>query len=122
MIAALRNNVPSIDLTPGEQIRDFIYIDDVVNAYQTVIQKISEVPNLYKSFQVSTKRLISIKELIIYLKEITGSSTVLNFGAIPYRKNEIMHSTSDNSALLALGWKPIINIEKGIQLILEINK
>jgi nucleoside-diphosphate-sugar epimerase len=38
MINKLKNNEPEIDLTLGEQKRNFVYIDDVVNAYLTLIE------------------------------------------------------------------------------------
>jgi len=118
MINKLKNNEPQIDLTLGEQQRDFVYLDDVVNAYLTVIEKIDIIADPYSSFQVCTNQLISIKELMILMKELTESSSTLNFGAIPYRENELMHSETDNSALLALGWKPFYTIKEGLKLTL----
>jgi nucleoside-diphosphate-sugar epimerase len=46
ILSQLRHNVPSIELTKGEQKRDFIYIDDVVSAFLVVYwayQRITEV-------------------------------------------------------------------------------
>jgi CDP-paratose synthetase len=114
MINRLKQNEPSIDLTEGEQLRDFVYIDDVVAAYQTVLSKLP-LPNAYNEFQVSTQKLISIKELMQTLKKLTQSKSVLNFGAIPYRENELMHSETDNSDLIKLGWKPQHKIKEGLQ-------
>jgi nucleoside-diphosphate-sugar epimerase len=118
MIDKLKNNEPQIDFTLGEQQRDFIYIDDVVNAFLTVIQKQKQLPDSYSSFQVCTNQLISIKELVNMLKSLTYSNSVLNFGAVPYRENELMHTYTDNSALLKLGWKPQYTIQQGLQLTL----
>ena len=53
---------------------------------------------------------------MIYLKEITKSSSILNFGALPYRKNELMHSETNNQAMLNLGWKPKTTLKEGLQL------
>jgi len=115
MIDKLKNNEPQIDLTYGEQQRDFIYIDDVVNAYLTVIQEQDKLANSYSSFQVCTNQLISIKELMALLKKITNSSSFLNFGAIPYRENELMQSETNNAALINLGWKPQYSILEGLR-------
>lgn len=114
MIKRLKQNEPSIDLTLGEQLRDFVYIDDVVAAYKTVLSKLP-LPNSYSEFQVSTQQLISIKELLQALKGLTGSTSKLNFGAIPYRENELMHSETDNSDLIKLGWKTQHTIKEGLQ-------
>jgi CDP-paratose synthetase len=115
MINKLKNDESQIDLTQGEQQRDFIYISDVVNAYLTVIEKQGAIAEPYTSFQVCTNQLISIKELMITLKELTNSNSILNFGAIPYRENELMHSETDNSDLIKLGWKPKYTIKEGLQ-------
>lgn len=115
MIDKLKNNEPQIDLTLGEQQRDFVYVDDVINAYLTVIAKQDQLLDSYSSYQVCTNQLISIKELMIILKELTNSKSKLNFGAIPYRENELMHSETDNTALIILGWKPQYTIQEGLQ-------
>jgi nucleoside-diphosphate-sugar epimerase len=115
MIDKLKNNEPQIDLTLGEQQRDFIYIDDVVKAYLTVIQKYDQLPDSYSSFQVCTNQLISIKDLMNTLKDLINSNSVLNFGAVPYRENELLLAETDNSDLIKLGWKPQYTIKEGLQ-------
>lgn len=118
MIKRLKQNETSIDLTEGEQLRDFIYIDDVVNAFQTVLRNQQLLEN-FNEYQVSTKELISIKKLMMTLKQLTGSSSKLNFGAIPYRENELMYSETDNSALVKIGWSPLNTINDGLKKIFE---
>lgn len=113
MILKLKNNEPLIDLTLGEQQRDFVYIDDIISAYQTVVKKCPLQVN-YSEFQVSTGNLISIKEIMILLKKLIGSQSKLNFGAINYRENELMISKTDNSAILKLGWKPQYFVREGL--------
>jgi CDP-paratose synthetase len=115
MIQRLKQNETSIDLTYGEQKRDFVYIDDIVSAYETILCNIIEIKEAYSEFQVATGQLISIKELMIYLKEINGSSSDLKFGAIPYRENELMNSKTDNASLIQLGWHPKYSIKDGLK-------
>jgi nucleoside-diphosphate-sugar epimerase len=120
MIKRLKKNEAKIDLTAGDQMRDFVYIDDIVSAYKTVLN--DDVNSNYAEFSVATQQLISIKEVMNILKELSGSTTNLNFGAIPYRENELMHSLSDNSDLSALGWKPACSIQEGLIKCVEFNK
>lgn len=115
MINKLKNNEPQIDLTMGEQQRDFVYIDDVVNAYLTVIGKQAQLADPYTSYQVCTNQLISIKELMMTLKDLTKSNSNLNFGTVPYRENELMHSETDNTSLVKLGCNPQYTIQEGLQ-------
>lgn len=114
MIEKLKKNISNIDLTHGEQKRDFVYVDDVIFAYQIVIEKITDIKDSYSEFHVATNELISLKKIMLHLKEITMSTSILNFGAIPYRENELMISLSDNSALLNLGWTNKVNIKMGL--------
>ena len=115
MINKLKNNEPQIDLTLGEQQRNFIYIDDVVSAYITVVEKQNHIIAPYSTFQVCTNQIISIKELMTTMKDLTNSKSYLNFGAIPYRKNELMQSETNNIDLINLGWKPQYSIQAGLK-------
>ena len=112
-----------IDLTPGEQKRHFIFVDDVVRAFSCILEKLDTLPSGFSSFVVSTERSVSIREFVRLSKSIIGNtSTHLNFGAIPYRVNELMDSRTDISALKALGWEPKFFLEQGIQMTIEKEK
>jgi nucleoside-diphosphate-sugar epimerase len=113
MIERLKNNEPLIDLTKGEQQRDFVYYEDIVSAFEFVINK-NETIATGSTFQVGSGETISIKELMLFLKEQIGSSSQLNFGAIPYRENELMVSETNIEPLRGLGWKPECTIREGL--------
>lgn len=98
--------VESLDLTLGEQERDFIYIDDVVNAYIKLIEYSKNNVFSFKSIDVGTGHTVSIRDFVCTIKSLSNSHTVLNFGALPYRENEIMCSKADTSDLIKIGWKP----------------
>ena len=112
MLNKLRDNVENIDLTLGNQERNFVHINDVCSAYEVVISKSQTISDNYSEFHVGTKEIITIKELMIYLKKITNSSSNLNFGAIPHREFELMTSKSINQKLTKLGWIPKLNFFK----------
>lgn len=122
IIQELKNNVEKIDLTKGTQTRDFIYIDDVVSAFDIVIEKEKNIPNgKLNTFEVGTNNKTTIKEMVTTIKEKLGNTkTKLNFGAIPYRKNEVLDYQVDTTGLHQLGWKPeYLSVRKGIQKLLE---
>jgi len=50
----LLNNVNNIELTKGDQKRDFIYIDDIVDAFITVISNVSNTVNGFFHYEVGT--------------------------------------------------------------------
>jgi nucleoside-diphosphate-sugar epimerase len=113
MIERLKSDEPVINLTAGEQLRDFVYYEDIVDAFETVVGKNDEIET-DTSFQVGSGELISIKDLMLFMKEQTMSASVLNFGAISYRENELMQSEPNIDPLKKLGWKPKHGIKEGL--------
>ncbi len=125
LINKLKQNVEKIDLTSGVQKRDFIYIDDIVSAYEIIIQNINTFSN-YEEFELGSGNSIEVKNFVekIY-QEISNKqtlSTKLNFGAVSYRDNENMNIQANIEKLTNLAWKPKVSIEDGIKKILEEEK
>lgn len=114
-------NIPFIDLTLGEQRRDFVYIDDLVDAYCLIISKLSSLSQ-YSEFEIGSGEINSIKDVVLKVHELAKSNTIPKFGAIPYRENEFMQSESDISNICSLGWKPQVNLETGLKKTIEYYK
>ncbi len=119
VLKKLKDNVDKIDLTLGEQKRDFIYIDDVVSAYETILNSKLFNKGKFFEYEVGYAEAISIRDFVTELKKSLKSRTELKFGAIPYRENEVFNSKSDNKALIKLGWKPIYNFKSGIKMLIK---
>lgn len=109
----------SVNVTNGDQKRDFIFVDDVADAYLAALNYGLRSNFRYRQFDVGTGQAISIKEFLTTVKRISKSDTVINFGAIPYRDDEIMLSEADNIDLLELGWRPKFTVEEGIKEIMR---
>ncbi|WP_304546531.1 NAD-dependent epimerase/dehydratase family protein [Sulfurimonas microaerophilic] len=122
LINQLKQNIDQIDLTSGIQKRDFIYIEDIVSAYNTIIENIEKLSN-YEEFELGAGESIEVKTFIekIYseLSNKQSLSTKLNFGAIAYRENENMNMIANIEKLKQLGWAPKTSIENGIKNILN---
>ena len=125
IINQLKQNVKNIDLTSGIQKRDLIYIDDIVNAYETVIKNINTFSN-YEEFELGSGNSIEVKNFVekIYEEILNKQSlrTKLNFGAIKYRANENMEMKANIQKLTNLGWKSKVSIGDGIKKILDEGK
>lgn len=116
----LINNADKIDLTLGEQKRDFVYIDDVVQAFLKIISHAKSLENGFYEFQVCSGQEITIKDLILLMRDIIGNhKTLLNFGAVPYRENEAMISSADASEIKKLGWSAEYTLEAGLKKMIE---
>lgn len=120
IIDKIKKNTPTIDLTPGEQTRDFIYVKDVVSAFEYVINYYNNLSK-YQEFEIGTGDSYSIKDLVIEIKKITNSSTFLNFGALEYRDGEIMKSHSENYKLKKTGWSPKYRLKEGLKNCIQID-
>jgi nucleoside-diphosphate-sugar epimerase len=124
LINQLKQNVEKIDLTSGVQKRDFIYIDDIVSAYETMIKNIDRFSN-YEEFELGSGNSIEVKEFVKQIvKELNVNQTIttkLNFGAIAYRANENMKMEANTKKLENLGWEPKVSIEDGIKKIIKEN-
>lgn len=115
LINSCKRNTSSIPLTYGKAERDFIYIDDVVSAYKILLEKNNEFAAGFYEFELGSGQTISIREFAELVKSLADSSTELQFGAIPYRKNEVMYSIANTSVLNKMGWKCMTDIETGIK-------
>jgi CDP-paratose synthetase len=110
------SNTKTLQLTAGEQKRDFIYIDDVVAAYITVLKRVNSHNKWFDEYDVGSGNSSTIKEFVEMVRRLTNSNIELNFGALPYRKNEVMNSKADVKGLMDLGWKCKYNLEEGLKL------
>ena len=108
-----------IDLTDGEQRRDFIHVDDVVAAVRVLVESKSWQEFGYKHYDVGTGTSIRVRDLVETIKKLCSSSSKLDFGALPNRKGEFQDSRADSKALRASGWVPKINIETGLQTVID---
>jgi len=122
LINQLKQNQEKIDLTSGEQKRDFIYIDDIISAYNCIVENINTFAN-FEEIELGTGSSIPVKEFVERIYKILQMNqqitTKLNFGAIDYRANENMNMVADISKLKKLGWYAKVSIDDGIQKILD---
>lgn len=116
------DSVHGVPLTSGVQKRDFIYIDDVVDAFLITVQNKTEG---YHSFDVATDHCIEVKEFVtVLVKQLELKAKEkyfhkLKFGEKSYRKGELMNPELDNSLLKEIGWSPKVSLDNGIANIIS---
>jgi len=97
----------------GRQTRDFIYVDDVVEANLAVMGK--EVEGIYN---VGTSEETSVNELFRLLAELTKSGCKELHG--PAKKGEQVRSVIDTRKLRQeLGWDPRMSLREGLARTVE---
>lgn len=110
----------AMKLTTGKQKWDFVYVGDIIDAYIKAL-KIQDIPKEHQIFNIGTGNPVSVYEVVLKIKELSGSAKEPEWGAIPHRQNEIWFMSADiGKAKKILKWEPRINIiEEGLNLTLE---
>lgn len=111
---AFVRGVAEYPLTEGAQERDFIYIDDVVGAFVTLLDRQEALAPGYVTLGVGSGQAVSVRRFVELLHATSRSTTRLVFGALPYRPHEVMHSCADIAELRALGWTPSVSLDEGV--------
>ena len=103
----LKNEQPVINGN-GMQTRDYVYVDDVVDAVTSAVYSdISDILN------VGTGIETSVNQLFRHLVEITGSSAREVYG--PAKKGEQARSClSYDKIKKALEWEPKVPLQEGL--------
>jgi len=65
---------------------------------------------------VGSGKSYSIMEICNLFKKISGRDIPVESVKSILRKSEINEVVADNSKIKKLGWKPLVNISKGIQM------
>lgn len=76
----------SIKLASRSYVRDFTYIDDVVNAY---IKACDLIPNPGEIFNIATGRQHSVKEVVDIVLEKTHSISKIEWGKAPAQERQL---------------------------------
>lgn len=102
-------------MTTGKQRWDFVYVDDIVDAYFKLLS-VSELPQKHEIFNIGTGTAVSIQEIVSRIKEVICIELDPEWGAIPHRKNEVWFTCADISKIEnSLGWKPKIQLREGLE-------
>ena len=111
VIEACINN-KNFDCSDGKQLRDFIHVEDVVNA---ILKSLKSLKAKGEIINIGTGKPQKIKEVINFLvRRLEGGKP--NFGKIKLRKDEISKIFPDISkAKKILKWRPKIKFKKGLE-------
>lgn len=98
----------------GSQSRDFVYIEDVIQALLLVAK---EEKALGKQFNVGTGKSTTLLELIHSIDQILGTELALKYEA--ERSGDIRDSLADISKIRSLGYQPKFDILSGMERYLK---
>lgn len=114
LVNALRTG-QTLQMTPGEQTRDFTWIGDTVEA----LMRLGRRPDLGgQVFNVCSGHETSLHEVLVLLSAVTGQEIPVEMGALPYRESELFRVWGSPHTLLgAIGYRPRTELREGLELL-----
>lgn len=114
-INKLRTGV-SPQFTKGEQLWDYLYSADAASALFMLAKKGHDG----KIYVLGSGKTRELKDYIEEMKDIIAPEVKLEFGAVPYGKNQVMYLCADTTELKRdIGWEAGKSFCEGIREILE---
>jgi UDP-glucose 4-epimerase len=106
-----------LPLTAGEQTRDFVFIDDAVEAF---VAAATEDRAVGGTFNVCSGQETSVRHVVESVLELTQSNAEPLWGAVPYRPDEMWRLSGDPThAHDVLGWTATTPLREGLRRTVE---
>lgn len=95
----------------GEQTRDFLYIDDAIEALFKAI--IFNTKNSFEVIDICSGKLTSINNLLKTLEKISDKKILIRYNESNQKAKKIVRSYQ--RAIKLLGWQPMVKLEEGLK-------
>jgi UDP-glucose 4-epimerase len=110
ILSLLRGHKPA--LTAGEQLWDYVYVEDVAEAAYAV----AVTPSAQGVYNVGSGKALPLRRIVEQVRDCVNPNLPLGFGEVAYRSDQIMHLQADISRLnAATGWAPKVGLANGMQ-------
>ncbi len=98
----------------GKQVRDILFVDDLLNAYDSALENIDQAAGQVFNVGGGAKNTLSIwKEFGPILERLTGNKIPVSWG--DWRPGDQKVYVSDiQKASSVIGWQPKVGVEEGI--------
>ena len=104
-------------MTHGRQTRDFIFIDDIIEA---ILKLATAKEAVGQAFNICSGTETPIKDFALAFNRCLKNPIDIQFSGIPTPENEASRNLGDYSKLKKVtGWEPTTTLKQGIQEIIE---
>lgn len=115
LLQQMRSKTEEIKLTEGYQERDFIFINDVINFFELLIDNLNRFNKGFSQVEIGSGKNIKIKELVLLISKLLNFPEYkLKFGDVEMRESEELVSSVNLDKAFSLGWRPTTKIEEGL--------
>ena len=122
IITQMLSNPKECNLGYAEPYRNFIYVDDMLDAWQTVIEN-PEKCNDGNIFTIGPDDPIKIKDYAELIARKLDWKGKINWNTKLFRAGEIYWLNSNNTLITKkLGWSPKVSLEEGLDKTIEVWK
>ena len=98
----------------GDQSRDFVFVDDVIQALLLIATSEDSYGEVYN---VGTGSIITLNNLVEMTEKILNKEVSVKHGDM--REGDIRHSRADITKLSKIGYKPSFDLESGMHKYLD---
>lgn len=120
LIKSAVTQVP-VDITQGEQLLDYVYIDDVVRAFDiagtSLLKPSCHVQQGFCRATVRTMDARKLREYVDIIGQVVGRTPNVRWGAKPYPAHQIMTPWLPPASAQLPGWLPTFSFPSGVQKI-----
>lgn len=114
LLKRIANEGSTLGMSPGEQLVDLVYIDDVLDAYLLAAAQLPTQTEAMTEYGVSSGQPMALKDIAALYARISGKPLNIEWGGRPYREREVM--VPWHSYRTIPGWQPKISLAQGLAL------
>jgi len=114
LLKRVANEGTSLGMSPGEQLVDLVYIDDVMDAFVLASAQLATQAAGIEEYGVSSGQPVPLKEIAALYAQVSGKPLNIAWGGRPYREREVMLPW--HSYRSVPGWRPKVGLAQGLAL------
>lgn len=100
----------SFPATQGEQVRDYIHVEDIAQAFITLLT--AQATGIYN---IGSGDPVPVRRVMETIEDVVGRHGLVQYGAVPYRDWEPRFICADTGKLRGLGWMPAYALRQGLE-------
>jgi nucleoside-diphosphate-sugar epimerase len=103
-----------VGFSSGRQVRDFLYVDDVAEAFAALVAAVAE-----GTFDVGSGTGVALGDLLQQLERLAGTSGLVVIGARPDRDEPTRIVAETTRMARDVGWSPRVPLDEGLRRTLD---
>lgn len=103
-----------VELTSGRQVRDFLYVEDVAEAFAALVAS-----NSAGTFEIGSGTGLTLGDLVRRLELLGGTNGLMLLGALEDRDEPVRIVAETTRITREIGWRPRVPLDEGLRRTLD---